>query len=314
MKFYYAPLEGVTGYIYRNAYHKYFDSLDKYYAPFIVANMQDGFKHRDLQDILPENNKGLNLIPQILSNKGKEFIHTQKKIKEFGYEEINLNLGCPSGTVVSKGRGSGFLAYPKELDEFLEEIFEASITSISIKTRLGVENPDDFYKIIEIYNKYPLKELIIHPRIQKDFYKNSPRLEIFKDAIKLSKNPICYNGDITNIDNYKAFVEEFPSTHTIMIGRGLIRNPGLINELLGKGRVKKEILKEFHDSVYEGYKGVISGDRNVLFKMKEIWIFMIDLFTDNSKYLKKIKKSEHFKDYEEAVERLFKEQEILELF
>ncbi len=313
MKFYYAPLEGVTGYIYRNAYHKYFNSLDKYFAPFIVANMQDGFKHRDLQDILPENNKGLVLIPQILSNNAKEFIHTQKKIKEFGYKEINLNLGCPSGTVVSKRKGSGFLAYPKDLDEFLKEIFDESITEISIKTRLGVDNPDEFYEILEIYNKYPLKELIIHPRIQKDFYKNTPRLEIFRDAINISKNPICYNGDITTVKNYKEFIDEFPSIDTIMIGRGLIRNPGLQKELVSNQRVIKEVLREFHDEVYNGYKIVISGDRNVLFKMKEIWIFMIDLFTDNAKYLKKIKKSEHCREYEEAVNKLFLEQEIIEL-
>lgn len=305
MKFYYAPLEGVTGYIYRNAYHKYFTPLDKYFAPFIVANQHDGFKTRDLQDILPENNKGLVLIPQILSNQAKDFIHTSKKIKEFGYNEINLNLGCPSGTVVAKHRGSGFLAKREELDEFLEEIYSSNITDISIKTRLGKDDPEEFYSLIEIFNKYPIKELIIHPRIQKDYYKNTPRWEVFKDAISLSKNPLCYNGDINTTKDYKELLIQFPSVDKIMLGRGLIKNPGLISEIQGDNRVDKECLREFHNEVYEGYKRVIPGDRNILFKMKEIWIYMGNLFEENEKCLKKIKKAERLYDYEDAVHSLF---------
>lgn len=311
MKFYYAPLEGVTGYIYRNAYNKFFHPLDTYYAPFIVANQQDTFKTRDLQDILPENNVGISLVPQILSGNAKDFIHTSKMIKELGYKEINLNLGCPSGTVVSKGRGSGFLAKPQELDGFLDEIYAAGITEISIKTRLGKDTEDEIYKLIEIYNKYPVKELTIHPRIQKDFYKNTPRLEIFKEAFLLSKNPVCYNGDINTISDYKGLCEKFPAVSSIMIGRGLIRNPGLVGEIMGSPRVTKEQLREFHDTVYEEYKKVMPGDRTVLFKMKEIWTYMIDLFTDNTKYFKKIKKAERIWDYESGVNSLFREQEII---
>lgn len=309
--FYYAPLEGVTGYIYRNAYHKFFTPPHKYFAPFIVANQQDRFKTRDLQDIHPDNNSGIYLVPQILSNNAKDFIHTSQKIKEFGYHEINLNLGCPSGTVVSKYRGSGFLAKPKELDEFLDEIYTAGITDISVKTRIGKEAPEEFYELLEIFNQYPIKELIIHPRIQRDYYKNIPRLEIFKEGLIKSKNPVCYNGDINLEKDYKSLIQNFPGLDRVMIGRGLIRNPGLIQELTGNEGVNKEILKEFHDTVYSAYKQVIQGDRNVLFKMKEIWIYMIDMFTDNSKYIKKIKKSDRFYDYEAAVNSLFREQELV---
>lgn len=311
MNFYYAPLEGVTGYIYRNAYHQFFHPTDKYFAPFIVANQQEGFKTRDLQDILPEHNRNKLLIPQLLSNNAKDFIHTSKRIKVFGYEEINLNLGCPSGTVVSKYKGSGFLAKPKELDEFLEEIYAAGVIDISVKTRLGKEDPQEFYQLIEIYNKYPIKELIIHPRIQKDMYKNSPRLEIFKDALSLSKNPVCYNGDINTVEDFNAFQKEFPNVYTVMIGRGLIKNPGLLHELKGEQKVSKKVFKEFHDKVYSDYRQVISGDRNVLFKMKEIWVFMIDSFIDHGKHLKKIKKSERLQDYEAAVASLFLEQDYV---
>ena len=137
MNFYFAPMEGLTGYIYRNAHNAFFNNIDKYFSPFIVANQSESFKTRELNDILPENNQGIVLIPQLLTNNAKDFIHTSKKIKRLGYNEINLNLGCPSGTVVSKNRGSGFLSKREELDVFLEEIFSQAITKISVKTRIG---------------------------------------------------------------------------------------------------------------------------------------------------------------------------------
>ncbi|HWT75120.1 MAG TPA: tRNA-dihydrouridine synthase family protein [Mobilitalea sp.] len=311
MNFYFAPMEGITGYVYRNAHYTFLKNIDRYFSPFIVANQSDGFKTREINDIIPEHNEGLVLIPQLLTNNAKDFIHTSKKIKQMGYDEINLNLGCPSGTVVSKNKGSGFLAQKEALDAFLDEIFTASVTRISVKTRIGRDNPEEFYKLIEIFNKYPMAELIIHPRIQKDFYNNKPNLKVFQDALVLSKNKVCYNGDICSVKDYKEFTASFPSVDTIMIGRGLIANPGLVMDITDHIPMNKKLLKAFHDKVYEDYKSVIFGDRNVLFKMKEIWFYMIPLFTDNAKYAKKIKKSEKFKDYEEAVSSLFEEQDMI---
>ena len=312
MNFYFAPMEGLTGHIYRNAHNVFFNNVDKYFSPFIVPNQSESFKTRELKDILPENNQGLVLIPQLLTNNAKDFIHTSKKIKVLGYNEINLNLGCPSGTVVSKNRGSGFLAKREELDVFLEEIFSQSVTKISLKIRIGKDNPEEFYDLIEIFNKYPIEELIIHPRTQKDFYKNKPNLKVFKDALILSKNPVCYNGDIFTVKDCKGFSSEFPSVDTLMLGRGLLGNPGLISDITNNIKLEKELLKDFHDKIYEGYKGVLFGERNVLFKMKELWFYMIPIFSDNAKYAKKIKKSERLCDYDEAVSSLFREQDLLE--
>lgn len=311
MKFYFAPMEGLTGYIYRNAHNTYFDNIDKYFSPFIIANQSESFKTKELNDILPENNQGLVLVPQLLTNNAKDFIHTSKKIKLMGYKEINLNLGCPSGTVVSKSRGSGFLSKREELDLFLDEIFSKSITKISIKTRIGKDQPEEFYELIEIFNKYPIEELTIHPRIQKDFYKNKPNMNVFKDALILSKNPICYNGDIVTAEDYKKFSANYASVGTLMIGRGLLANPGLANDIIYKSKLDKRILKDFHDKIYDDYKRILFGDRNVLFKMKEIWFYMIAVFSDNEKYAKKIKKSERLYDYDDIVSRLFKEQELI---
>jgi tRNA-dihydrouridine synthase len=304
-------MEGLTGSIYRNAHHAFFpNGIDKYFSPFIFANQSDGFKARDMNDILPENNQGIVLIPQLLTNNAEDFIHTAKKINLLGYREINLNLGCPSGTVVSKGRGSGFLAKRAELDAFLDKIFSHQVTKISVKTRIGKDGPEEFGELIEIYNKYPMEELIIHPRVQTDFYKNTPNMEVFSAAFRQSRNPVCYNGDLFTKEDFNGFSARYPGVETVMLGRGLLMNPGLINELLYDSKLDKRLLKSFHDRIYDGYKGILFGDKNVLFKMKELWNYMAESFCDNAKHAKRIKKAQSLRDYDEAVSSLFGELDI----
>ena len=311
MKFYLAPMEGITGHIYRNSYEKYFHNIDKYFTPFIVPNQSVSLKTKELKDLLPQNNKGLNIVPQILTNNADGFILTANKLKQLGYEEINLNLGCLAGTVVSKKRGSGFLAYPEELDKFLDEIYKIDNMKISIKTRLGKERADEFYKLIEIYNKYPLEELIIHPRTREDFYGNTPNLEVFKDALKLSKHSICYNGDIFTLNSYNKIINEFPEVNKVMLGRGILANPGLIGEIKNNEFANKEIIKMFHDEIFENYTILLNEDKNAMYRMKELWGYMSHIFTNNKKYYKKIKKAQKAIDYKNAVNSLFIEQDII---
>lgn len=311
MKFYLAPMEGITGHIYRNSYEKYFHNIDKYFTPFIVPNQSVSLKTKELKDLLPQNNKGLNIVPQILTNNAEGFILTANKLKQLGYEEINLNLGCPAGTVVSKKRGAGFLAYPEELDKFLDEIYKIDNMKISIKTRLGKERADEFYKLIEIYNKYPLEELIIHPRTREDFYGNTPNLEVFKDALKLSKHSICYNGDIFTLNSYNEIINEFPEVNKVMLGRGILANPGLIGEIKNNEFANKEIIKMFHDEIFENYTILLNEDKNAMYRMKELWGYMSHIFTNNKKYYKKIKKAQKAIDYKNAVNSLFIEQDII---
>lgn len=312
MKYYLAPMEGITGYIYRNTYEKFFHNIDKYFTPFIVPNNSRSLKTKEFRDILPENNEGMNIVPQILTNDSEGFIFTSRKLKQLGYNEINLNLGCPAGTVVSKGRGSGFLAKREELDKFLDEIFKIDGMKISIKTRIGKESPEEFYELIKIYNKYPLEELIIHPRTQKDFYGNKPNLEVFKDALSLSNSQVCYNGDIFTKDDYNKLTKAFPEVHTVMLGRGLLANPGLMNEIKDDTFIDKKVLKDFHDEIFNTYREVFNEDRNAILRMKELWGYMIYIFSDNKKYAKKIKKSQKISDYNEAVSSLFNDQDIIE--
>ncbi len=305
MKFYLAPLEGITTYVYRNAYAKYFGDIDRYFTPFIVPHKEKKFSTREMKELSPEHNAGIEVIPQLLTNNAEDFLKTARDIKNLGYNEINLNFGCPSKTVVTKRKGSGFLAYPDELERFLEQIFDETDMKISIKTRIGKDSPEEFYRIMEIYNKFPITELIVHPRIQTDFYNNSPNMDMFEMAYRDAKMSICYNGDINTPNDYTKLICRFPELEYVMLGRGIIRNPGLISQINGTNESIKDKLYAFHQDILEEYIKISSGERNVLFKMKELWAFMIDLFEDDDKLAKKIKKVERIKDYEKLVDNIF---------
>lgn len=311
MNFYFAPMEGITGYIYRNAHRKYFPGLDKYFSPFIQPNQNQCFHSREIHDVQPEHNEGVPLIPQILTNRADLFITTAKKLEQMGYTEINLNLGCPSKTVVSKMRGAGFLREPVLLKNFLDAIFCSLTLRISVKTRIGMENPEEFYDLIQLYNAFPISELIIHPRLQTDYYKNTPHMQVFADACRLSKNPICYNGDLFTAECVEQFQEQFPSVDTAMVGRGLLVNPGMVTELRSGVPLTKEVLRAFHDEIYQNYQTVMSGEKNVLFKMKELWFYLIHMFPDSEKQAKKIKKAEKLSVYETVVDTLFSDSELV---
>lgn len=312
MKYYLAPLEGITGYVYRNAYHTFFRAADKYFTPFIAPNQKGKFSTREENDVLPGHNVGMYVVPQILTNNADDFVRTAERLSDYGYQEVNLNLGCPSRTVVTKYRGAGFLAKPDELNRFLADVFRRLDMKISIKTRIGRYSTEEFEELLSIYNQYPLEELIIHPRIQEEFYKNTPHWEVFADAVLRSKNPLCYNGDIFTAEDFKNWHQRFPETETIMLGRGILRNPGLTERLEGRAMPDKVRLKQFHDKLFRDYQEAIPGERNVLFKMKELWGYLGQIFTDSSRFMKKIKKAQHFYAYSEAVEALFDGQEISE--
>lgn len=315
MKYYFAPMEGATGWIFRNAHHKYYSGMTKYYAPFVSPTKDCTLTPKEKRDLIPEHNENMPLVPQILTCNEEAFIRCARAIAEMGYTEINLNLGCPSGTVVSKGKGSGFLCKPDELDRFLDVIFEEPSLQgkkISIKTRIGKDSVEEFPRLLEIYNQYPIYELTIHPRIQKDFYKNSPHMEQFEYALANSTNPLVYNGDLFSRGDLKqieALLENcsvngqigIGGCEAVMLGRGLLKNPGMLVE----DEIDYIKLKAFHDEVYEGYKKLLAPDKNVLYPMKEIWTFMIESFPEAQKPFKKLRKAEKCAVYEAAVREIF---------
>lgn len=306
VKYYMAPLESVTTWIYRQAHAKIYGRLDKYFIPFLEPHEKRDFKTRELQEILPEHNKNIYAVPQILTNRSEGFIKLAKALRDWGYEEVNLNLGCPSKTVVTKGKGSGFLAKPEELERFLTEIFDAlsGEVKISVKTRIGKEDPEEFPALLKLFNKYPMEELIIHPRVQKDGYGNVPRLELYELAEKQSVNPLCYNGDLYTREQIRNFAERFPGTERLMFGRGFLRDPGL---LYNEGKDSKDIFEKFwafHDLVYEGYQERNMGDRNVLFKMKELWSYQVYQFSEPERLFKTFKKVQDCNEYEQMIRNL----------
>ena len=294
MKLYLAPMEALTGYIYRNAFNKIYGGADRYFTPFIASRKLNS---KEKNDVLPEHNVGMDVIPQILTNNAEGVVYISRRLREFyGYEEVNINLGCPSGTVVAKNRGAGFLRVPDELDRFLYTIYEKTPLLISVKTRIGVENTDDWGKILEIYNKYPISELIIHPRCQKDFYTGTPDYDAFAQAVRESRHSLCYNGDINTVEDYNRITGLYPKVDKIMCGRGVLANPDLFNNI--RGEENHGLLRAFHDEIYYGYKEVLSGDRNLLFKMKELWIYLSRNFDEPDKVLKKIRKCQTASEYE----------------
>lgn len=311
MKYYLAPMEGVTSYIYRNAYHRWFTPCEKYFTPFITPNQNRTFRSKELRDVFPDHNQGLFIVPQILTNKAEDLLFTSQKMIALGYEEINLNLGCPSKTVVTKKKGSGFLSDPEELHRFLEEVYSKMELKLSIKTRIGVDDPTEFKRLLQIFNEYPVEELVIHPRTQKDFYQNTPNMEVFEEAFANSKNPIIYNGDIFTKEDEERLEKRVPQLEGIMLGRGVIKNPYLIGSIQGK-TPSIETLKGFHNEIYQEYQAYLSGEKNVLFKMKELWSYMISLFEDSEKIGKKIRKSQRLKEYEEIIEELFNRTTLLD--
>lgn len=299
-RYYFAPLEGITGFVYRNVYDKYFGGIDKYFTPFIATNQHFALKGREQKDVLPENNEGIPLVPQILTNNAEQFLDMAEKLAAFGYREVNLNLGCPSRTVVTKKKGAGFLAYPEELDEFLYEIFHRSPVEISIKTRLGMENEEEFVRLLHIYHKYPLKELIVHPRLQTDYYKNHPRMESYRYAQQRAEVPLCYNGDLFTAEAIRAFREHDPQTERIMLGRGLLMTPSLLRELAGEARDLRRWY-DFLSELCEAYRAELSGEQNVLFKMKEHWNYLLKSLPEGTKYAKEIRKCRTLAAYEASV-------------
>lgn len=306
MLFYFAPLEGLTNFTYRNTYANYYKSVDKYFSPFLIANSAGSLNKKSKRDIDKKNNQNINLVPQLLTNDANVFNIVANKLKESGYNEINLNLGCPSGTVTSKGKGSGQLKDTDKLRSFFDEIFKNNVQQISVKTRIGFSDPSEMEELLPIFNDYPIKELIVHPRVREDYYKGPINLDVFKDIVDESKNDVCYNGDLFTVDQIKDFVAKFPTINKIMIGRGLLANPGLIEEYKTGNPMDLIVLKQFHDSIYNQYSTILFGERSLLFKMKDYWKIWQFNFPDKSKEVKKILKSQNLDSYHKAVDSILK--------
>ncbi len=304
MKLSFAPLEGITSYIYRNTHAEYFGGCDEYYTPFISPSDNTKIGRKGFKDMLPENNSVVKPVVQTLTNNSLSFIKFTEKLKEYGYDEVNINLGCPSGTVVNKKRGSGLLREPSLMESFLDEIFQKSDIKISVKTRTGFYSSDEFDKLLELYNKYPLEELIVHPRCREDFYKGEPSYSAFDKAYENSKSKITFNGNIFSVDDYNKITGKYPNLHGVMIGRGAVANPAIFREINGGKKLTTFEMVEFSEILAQRYNAILSSDIFTMHKLKEIWIYMMWNFPQEEKVLKTVRRTDKLTELMRAIHTL----------
>lgn len=293
MEIYFAPMEGLTDSVYRRLHHKYFGGVDKYYMPFLSPTVHRSLTQREARELPIASEEGFEAVPQLLTKNAEDFLWAAAQCRDRGYKEVNLNLGCPSGTVFSKGKGSGMLKDPEELDRFLEAIFSAAPLPISLKTRLGVESPEEFPGLLEIYNRYPVKLLILHPRVRKAFYEGEVQMDAFRYALENSRNSLCFNGNLCSKADIQAFSAKFPSVHSVMLGRGLIGDPGM----LCPNGTDPEKLEAFSDELLDTYTSLFGGPRNAMFRLKENWRYLLCLFDNAEKLGKRLKKTTDVAEY-----------------
>lgn len=300
MRYYFAPMEGLTDSIYRRLHHQYFPGVDRYYMPFLSPTIHRQLTHKEDRELPMADSVGFIAVPQVLTKVTDDFLWAAEVCRDRGYDEVNLNIGCPSGTVVSKGKGSGMLIDPAVLDRFLEEIFAASPLPISVKTRLGLEKSEEFPAILEVLNRYPIKELTVHPRVRKQFYTGGVDMEMFDYAVKNSTNPLCYNGDILNLEQARKLQENYPSVQSIMIGRGLIADPGMLS-----GGTDKAALEGFMNELMAVYEVEFGGSRNAIFRLKENWGFLHDRFEGSEKLWKRLRKTTDAAEFKSISAEIF---------
>lgn len=307
MEIYFAPLEGVTDVIYRRVHHDCFSGVAKYFIPFISPTKEMHLTNRERRSVAPEENTGIPVVPQVLTKYAEHFVEMSKMLMDMGYAEVNLNMGCPSGTVTAKGKGSGLLRDGVYLARFLDYIFAHSPIAVSIKTRMGFENPEEWPALMEMLGQYPMKELILHPRTRMEFYKGIPHREACR--IIPEGQDFVYNGNLFTPEDCREIEEMYPRAKALMLGRGLIANPALAQEMAGGEKITKESLRDFHDRLFEAYSE--SWPENaVQGRMHEIMFYMSYCFADAKKARKAIRKAKNNSQYLEAVDRLFGEWEL----
>ena len=300
MHYYFAPMEGLTDSIYRRLHHKHFGGVDRYYMPFISPTPHRALTPRETRELPPAASEPFTAIPQLLTKSSEDFLWAAGVCRDLGYEEVNLNIGCPSGTVTAKGKGSGMLRDPESLDRFLEEIYAAAPLPISVKTRLGFADPEEFPRLLEIFNRYPICQLTVHPRVRQDFYSGSVNMDAFRYCLENSRAPVCYNGNLCSMGQIEAFQAEFPQVEAVMLGRGLAGDPGM----LLPGGTTAEALDAFMEDLLCSYQEAFGSARNAMFRLKENWHLLICRFEGAEKLGKQLRKTTDIQEFRSITKQI----------
>lgn len=309
-RFDFAPLDGITKRVFRRVWHAHFGGADRYFIPFISPTDQHILTPRDRREV--ENPEGLPQVPQIMAKRAEDFVWAAETLADMGYGEVNLNLGCPSGTVTAKGKGSGLLADPDRLDRFLDGVFSRAPVPVSVKTRLGYQQPEEFPRLLEIFNRYPIACLTIHPRVRPEKYRGQVHLDSFALAMAESKNPVCYNGDLVSVPGVRALEARFSNLGAAMIGRGAIADPALFRRLRGGPAATREELRTFTEELYQAYQDFYGQAAPASQRMKEVWFYLIHLFEGGERLGGRMRRSRGAKAYEELEAQIFQELALLD--
>ena len=301
MEYYFAPLEGLTDSVYRRLHHAHFSGIHRYYMPFLSPTIHRTLTHKEDRELPLADTVPFAATPQILTKDPDAFHWAAQVCAQRGYDEVNLNIGCPSGTVVSKGKGAGMLSDPDALDRFLDQIFTAAPLPISVKTRLGVNDTDALPRLVDIFDRYPIHLLIVHPRIRKDFYQTPIRLEDFRYVAGNYHGELCYNGDLCTLGDIQAIQTAYPQLHSVMLGRGLIADPGM----LSPSRTDAATLARFHDALLEEYIHLFGSARNAMFRMKENWHYLSTRFENSEKLFKRLRKTTDIQEFRAITQEFF---------
>ena len=301
MRYYFAPLEGLTDSTFRALHHKYFPGLDRYYTPFLSPTVHRSLTPREARELPPADTLDFTVIPQLLTKNAEDFIWMAQQCRDLGYTQVNLNLGCPSGTVTAKGKGSGMLRDPEALDAFLHDIFSADVPAISVKTRIGYESAEEFPGLLDIFNRYPIKELTVHPRVRSAFYSGCTDMDAFSYALANSRAPLCYNGDLTSLADIQRLSEKYQQVEAVMLGRGLIRDPGMLTP----GGTTIAPLEGFMNELLETYIIQFGGSRNAMFRLKEHWGLLLQKFEGSEKLGKRLRKTTDIGEYRSITAEIF---------
>lgn len=301
MRLYFAPLEGLTDEIFRRLHHKYFPGITCYYTPFFSPTMHQTLSPKEQRQLPVADSLPFRVVPQVLTKDPEDFLWFAGQCHDRGYDQVNLNLGCPSGTVTAKGKGSGMLRDPDGLDSFLYTVFRRSPLPVSVKTRIGFSAPEEFPRLVEIMNRYPIAELTVHPRVREGFYKAPVDMQTFAYAVEHCKAPVCYNGDLCSYKQIEDIHNAFPAVYAVMIGRGLIGDPGMLTP---EG-TQRDVLERFHSELMEAYLAAFGGSRNAMFRMKEHWCYLKDLFEGSERLYKQLRKTTDITQYRAITREIF---------
>lgn len=298
-KWFFAPLQGYTEDAYRRFHKDIFGGIDAYYSPFV--RLEHGkVRSKDMRDIRPEFNEGVNLVPQIIARDVDEMQTLLDVILPLGYKEIDINMGCPFPLQTKHGRGAGLLECPEKVEQMMEIVKKNADISFSVKMRLGLNDEEDWKNILPILNDTPLHHVTIHPRIASQQYKGNVNMDAFDAFLEASKHPVVYNGDILTADDIASLEKRYGDRlYGIMIGRGLLARPSLAWEYANDVKLSDNELFEkillMHDKLREHYAKIIPGEAQQLLKLRTFWDYLEP--TIGRKHWKKIVKAGNMKNY-----------------